>query len=64
MKNNDRSRSSQMSLGSPMEIDYSIDVGNIEVLISKVKYNDNDEERSGKKKNLYNNYFQFGIVEQ
>ncbi|CAB4409273.1 unnamed protein product [Rhizophagus irregularis] len=45
MKNNDRSRSSQMSLGSPMEIDYSIDVGNIEVLISKGKYND-DEERS------------------
>ncbi|PKK79297.1 hypothetical protein RhiirC2_705158 [Rhizophagus irregularis] len=45
MKNNDRSRSSQMSLGSPMEIDYSINVGNIEVLISKGKYND-DEERS------------------
>lgn len=48
MKNNDRSRSSQMSLGSPMEIDYSIDVGNIEVLISKAKYDD-DEERSGKR---------------
>ncbi|RGB31162.1 hypothetical protein C1646_671149 [Rhizophagus diaphanus] len=45
MKNNDRSRSSQMSLGSPMEIDYSINVGKIEVLISKGKYND-DEERS------------------
>ncbi|GES90360.1 hypothetical protein GLOIN_2v1655488 [Rhizophagus clarus] len=43
MKNNDRSRSSQMSLGSPMEIDYSIDVGNIEVLVSKTKYNDDDE---------------------
>lgn len=48
MKNNDRSRSSQMSLGSPMEIDYSMDVGNIEVLVSKTKYND-DDERSGKK---------------
>lgn len=48
MKNNDRSRSSQMSLGSSMELDYSINVGKIEVLISKGKYND-DEERSGKR---------------
>ncbi|RIA90611.1 hypothetical protein C1645_875987 [Glomus cerebriforme] len=38
-----RSRSSQMSFGSPMEIDYSINVGNIEVLISKAKF---DEEQS------------------
>ena|ERR1043166_3995432 len=58
IRDTSRSRSSQMSFGSPMEIDYSIDVGNIEVLTSKAKFSD-DEEQSGAKINE-----QFGDGEQ
>src|SRR5579871_6470756 len=46
MQGTARSHSSQMSLGSPMEIDYSMNVGHIEVLVSKPKFC--EEEKSGK----------------